>query len=179
MLRDEDKSYMTYITYAWPAVLEQIEFMIWRRLDGQRFVYPRPIWRRRAQRLPTRAVITRQYFNKEQDLTDDTLFPLPQVMLVNTINYRCPEFAINTPACLHDDATFVCDFGTNNPVWNFTVGSQRTYPATTLNTPDPNDASMCEIATDWPDSLIIDVQQKPYKGGYVVETVEIFNPVNC
>ena len=178
VIKDTEKAYQTYITYTWPAVLDGIEFMIWNKLDGQQFIFPRPLWKRRQQKLPTRAIVTRNYYNKPQDINDPNLFPIPQVMIPETITYVCPSVRISTPAALHPDITLVCNYGNNNPVWNFSTGSDRLFPVTKLNTPESGGTS-CEEAPDWPASLIVDVQQKPYKGGYVVDIIEIFNPIYC
>lgn len=166
---DKVKSYQDYVDFRWPAVLDSVEFMVWNRIDGQQFIYPRPIWKRRAVTVPTRVVITRTYHTEEQDLASD--FPIPVTMLPNSINYVCPSFRVNLPACLHGNVGFVCDYGNNNPVWNFTTGSARTFPETEL--------SDCTAAPDWPLSMVVSVKQRPYKGGYVVDVVEIFNPSTC
>lgn len=162
------KVYETYTSMGWPAVLDSIEFMIWNRLDGRRFIAPRPIYLRRAQSLPTKTTVTRTYHSTAQDLSS---FPQPVAMVPNSMNYACPEFRISIPACLHKEEGFVCNFGTNNPEWNFTVGSERIFAATELTD--------CTVATDWPASMCISVTQRPYRGGYVVDVTVIENPVTC
>jgi hypothetical protein len=162
----DDKVYETYINFRWPAVLDNIEFNPWYRLDRSYVIFPRVVWLRRAMTIPTKSTLTRSYFEVEQAL--DTL-PVPVAMLPNSMQYSCPSFSINVPACLHDTQSFVCDYGTANPVWDSAALSTRVY--------DPTELSDGTVATDWPDSLVISVTQKPHKGGYVVDIITIESPL--
>ncbi len=68
---------------------------------------------------------------------------------------------LHIPACLHQAYSFVGTTGTNHPqygLFNYT----KDWPATTY--------------TDWPDTLIIKFDVRPYKGGYAVRKVEVKKP---
>ena len=161
---NKTKTYWTYTNMSLPAVLDSVEFMTWNKLNGERFIVPRPVWLRRAQRKPVLTKIERSYSSTAVDLSAIT--PKPVSMQPNSISYRCPSFTVSIPACLHKDETFVCNYGNSNPIWNFTTGSDRTYPATELSDGTP--------ATDWPTEMLIEVAQRPYKGGYIIDRITVY-----
>lgn len=157
----------TYENYPLPAVLDSIELMEWQRLDGRSFRNFRPIYKRRAQRKPTLIKIERTFHTSLQDLSALTGADKPLSLQPNSINYASPFFNISIPPCLHGDETFIADIGTNDPVYQQTVGSSRTFAATTLSdgtTP----------AIDWPTELLVDVGQRKYKAGFVVDRKTIY-----
>lgn len=175
------RSYDTKINYNWPPVLgndgssqdstggddgsDGLEEMDWEYKEGGSRVYMRPTYKREGGTFRCRAVVSEEWLTAAQltsasgdgqALDDiDHLFPKP-------IYYPSPFFTLNIPPCLHENVSAVADTGSNDPVWGENVGSRRYFDAT--------------AETDWPSSLIIDSQPKPWRGGYLVRRVEVYPP---
>lgn len=172
------RSYDTYITYSWPAVLgddesllsngvdlvstvsEGIEIMDWEYKDGGSRDIPRPMFEEQAYRGPTRATITEEWSKTAPTIAGQTnrpyqLRPLPIV-------YNSPYLTLGIPPSLHDAVTIKCDTGTNDPTWGLNTGSQRTFPATN------------QIV--WPPSFTASVEVTPFRGGYMTRHVLVYKP---
>ncbi len=160
----KSRTYWTYSNMRLPAVLDYLDEMVWRRHDGGEHRVYRPVYLRKAQQKPVLTRIVRTYSTTVVDLNG--INPKPVSMQPNSIYYNGPQVKVSIPACLHDDQTFINDIGTTNPTWVSTTGSSRTDAATTLS-----DGTPC---LDWPSELLIEVQQNPYKGGYVLDYIYIY-----
>jgi hypothetical protein len=167
--------YDTSDVYAWPAVMgsdgvpeytgaDPFETMDWVTQEGATRNFSRPRYRRTAKRMKTRAVVHQEWLSQTQldaaeaagtlDIIDD-LDP-------KSFYYPSPLLTVNIPPSLHQGGTIVSDTGSNDPFWASNAASTRTYPATTL--------------TDWPEYVIADIDVKPFRGGYLVTQLKIYNP---
>lgn len=152
------RSYDTYQNFTWPAVLNNVEMMNWTRRDGGIDTYPMPVWTRYAYSGPCKATITETWSNSEITLpTVERMIPLP-------VAYSCPAFRISIGPSLHDEGEFSCDFGTNHSVYENNLGSSRTFPATNY--------------LDWPANILVSATQTPYRGGYLLRTIRVYQPVD-
>ncbi len=168
------RTYDTYITYSWPAVLGEdgttdvngalinqgIHIMTWKDKGGGNRDYVRPQFKEHGYRGPTRATITEEWSLQAPSIVNDkqrpfTMKPLPIV-------YNSPYLSVQIPPTLHPSVFVVCDTGTSDPTWGHNTGSKVTYPETNV--------------TDWPDSFVATVEVNPFRGGYLTRQVTVFKP---
>lgn len=159
-------SYDDTTNFYWPPVLNDFELMDWNRKDGGTDTYPRIEFEHDGYSGPCNSVVTRTWrktpwtgFNVEK------LLPTPG-------NYSCPYFALSIPSCLHPSLDFVCDTGTNDPVYKQNVGSLRTIPASQLS----STTGGLTDCTSWPTSLRVLDSQQPFRGGFLRTTRIVYAP---
>lgn len=169
------RRYQTTASYAWPAVLGSdgvpeftgnapCEIMDWELKGGGSRNYIRPRYKRNAKRMKTVAIIHQEWLT--QALLDaaeaaNDLFVVDDLD-PDGIYYPSPWLPVNLPAALHQGGAFTCNTGSNDPKFAENTGSTRTYPAT--------------ANTDWPTSVVADVDVQPFRGGFLVTHVTIYNP---
>lgn len=174
------RKYETKINFGWPAVLGDdgttdqggspvgssgLEIMSWTDKEGTARNYTRPTYQRNGGNYRCRALIQEEWVTQsELDSADGSLGELDIIDHIFTrgIYYPSPFFMLNIPPCLHGSIFAQADTGTNDPVWGQNVNSKRTYPPTEY--------------TDWPTSLVIDCDVRPWRGGYLVRTVTAYMP---
>ena len=101
-------------------------------------------------------------FYATNPLTVATDVPLSPSMIPTPIELNWPGVAqLEIPACLHPGLAFNGTTGTNHPEYGFVTYSQS-FAATAY--------------TDWPASLIVAYNVKPYKNGYLVRRVTVYRP---
>ena len=169
------RTYHTYITYSWPAVLGDdgtldfqgrriseggISIMSWKDKGGGNRNYVRPMFARQGYRGPTRAIIYEEWSLTPPVISSSTQRPFKMEPL--PVVYNSPYLSVQIPPTLHPEMFLVCDTGTSDPTWGHNVGSKVTYPATNV--------------TDWPANFVATVEVNPFRGGYLTRQVRVFKP---
>jgi hypothetical protein len=167
--------YDTSANYAWPAVMgsdgvpeytgtDPFETMDWVTQKGGTRNFSRPRYRRTAKRMKTRAVVHQEWLTQAKLDTAEGNGSLDVITDLDpkSFYYPSPLLTVNIPPSLHQGGTVVSDTGSNDPFWAENAGSTRTYPSTTL--------------TDWPEYVTADIDVKPFRGGYLVTRLRIYNP---
>jgi hypothetical protein len=150
-------TYNTTQNFDWPPVLDgNIDFLDYARRDGGQDIFVRYNLLRDGYNGPCKVVIGRSWSKEPQ------ICAVPVQMLPTPAQYSCPFFSVNVPSSLHGALTFVCDIGSNDPVYNLNAGSTRTTIATNF--------------TDWPSTLVAVDQQEPFRGGYLRTVVTVYKP---
>jgi len=168
------KYYTTY-PFSWPAVLIEDSFH-WGAIPTKRngvltgsselyFEYElKPAWTGLCKAEVSVA------FHATNPLITAAFIPTENIS-INPIIIEWPGLAsFRLPPCIHGEYTFSGTTGTTNPDYGF-VAYSKTYRASTVQT-----TSGSTDITDWPDSLIVDYDVKPYKGGFLVRQVKVFKP---
>lgn len=154
--------YETSVNYYWPPVLAELDFKDWERQDGSFETYPFVKFDPDGYRGPCSAVVARSWTRDGQTLL--RINPMDPTPIV----YSSPGFRLNVPACLHGSISVICDYGTGHPVYAQNVGSAETFAATTFH-----GGGAC---TTWPASIVMSDDQRPFRGGYLRETVTVYQP---
>jgi hypothetical protein len=150
-------TYNTTQNFDWPPVLDgNIDFLDYARRDGGQDIFVRYNFLKDGYNGPCKVVIGRSWSKEPQTCA------VPVQMLPTPAQYSCPFFSVNVPSSLHGALTFVCDIGSNDPVYNLNAGSTRTTVATNF--------------TDWPATLVAVDQQEPFRGGYLRTVVTVYKP---
>lgn len=152
-------SYDTSINYTFPAVLGSIEIDEWPRRDGAVERYPRVVYSQEGYSGPCRATVTITWKSSKHTLPTISEPPLPLPIAFST-----PIVSLSVPATLHNQISFSVTTGTSDPIYNY-IGGNYTFPAT--NYPSWSDMSS---------GLTISAEQKPFRGGWLLETVKVFPP---
>lgn len=165
------RSYETSITYPWPDVLgddgngyDAVDITQWAYKTSGYRTYIRPVYKRYGYRGPCKAVMHEEWLSASQmaAATASSAFDVLTLMEPERIYYIAPYLPINIPPCLHGAIYLQSDTGTNDPTWGQNVGSRRDFAATNY--------------TDWPDSIVCDVNVSPSRGGYLVRHVTCYKP---
>lgn len=143
----EISSFSGNIGYSWPAVLDNIELMDWRRRDGQTEIHPKVTYDPEGYSGPCACTTTRTW--------SKTAFVIPKVdqMLPTGIYYSSPFYNLNVPECLHGAITVQCDIGNTDPTYTQNVGSARTFEATNY--------------VVWPSTITAYDNQEEFRGGFL------------
>ena len=167
--------------YAWPAVLGSdgvvedtgnapFEVMDWVLKDGGTRNFPRPRYKRNAKRVKTRSEIHSEWLTQaEMDTAEAAGSGAGGLDIIDELEprswyYPSPILNLNIPPALHGGGYVQSDTGTEDPTWGLNASSTRTYPATNH--------------TDWPASVVADVDVQLFRGGYLVTRLKIYNPNN-
>ena len=148
------KTWTTDIDYEWPTVLLGISFKVWAHKSGGSAVYPVPRYKKGFYE-PQTATVT-QYWQKAQPV----IVPRP-LMVAEGFTYRCPQYSISVPACLHQTIVLSCFIGSSDPDWE-SASDTETFAATRY--------------TDWPENLFWRLAE-PYLGGFLVTEYTLPRPV--
>jgi len=109
-------------------------------------------------------------FHATNPIISHTLIPTQSINL-NPININWPGVAsFNLPPCIHGEYSFSGTTGTTHPDYGY-IAYAKTFRSSSLET-----TSGSTPISDWPDSLIIEYDVRPYKGGYLVRQVKVFKP---
>jgi hypothetical protein len=151
------QTYNTVQNFYWPPVLAAgtFEIISWVRRDGGADASPRYRFTNDGYDGPCYTAIVRTW-----QKTPFTIAP-PVQMLPTPVNYTCPFFSINIPACLHGIVTCFANSGSSDPVYVLTADT-FTVPTTNITT--------------WPDTIVAADSQEPYRGGYLRTVITISKP---
>ena len=149
-------SYDTVINYAWPAVLQGVNFFVVEHKTGYLIRYGWDILMKEAYAGPCRATVVESWSPFAR--------PVPTVvhLMPTAIEFDFPmtrNFAI--PRCLHPAVTLTEVVGTNHPELAYTV-TTKNFQATNY--------------IDWPNSIIASVYQVPYRGGFKMRVTTVYKP---
>lgn len=159
-------TYITYQNFSWPAVLSGIVVDRWTRRDGGADPVEYPIYKRGAYSGPTRVEVkiywkdTPWGIGTSADGTDTEL-ALIKPMNPEPILFQSPIASVSVPPTLHERFRIVAGTGTSHPIYTY-KGTTWTYNATNY--------------TDWPDELVIQDSQRPFRGGFLREKIKAFIP---
>ena len=159
-------TYITYQNFSWPPVLDRIVVDRWTRRDGGADPVEYPIYKRGAYSGPTRVEVkiywkdTPWGIGTSADGTDTEL-ALIKPMNPEPILFQSPIASVSVPPTLHERFRIVAGTGTSHPIYTY-KGTTWTYNATNY--------------TDWPDELVIQDSQRPFRGGFLREKIKAFIP---
>lgn len=149
------RTYYSTVDFRWPAVLGEIYVDTWERKDGGFEQYVRPEFSKESYSGPCRAtIVERFYLNPPSTLSLETLSPLP-------ISLSNPLFSLSIGPTLHTGFDLSVSTGTDHPVYEYTAG---TFPVPATS------------PTTWPSSLVVEDDVRPYRGGWVRQTITIEPP---
>ena len=159
-------SYITYQNFSWPAVLDRIVVDRWTRRDGGADPVEYPIYKRGAYSGPTRVEVKLYWKDSEWTIGttaagSDTELALIKPMHPEPILFQSPIASVSVPPTLHDRFIVTASTGSGHPVYTY-KGTTWVYNATNY--------------VDWPDSLVIQDSQRPFRGGYLREKITAFIP---
>lgn len=149
------RTYASTVDFSWPAVLDEILIDTWERKDGGYEQYVRPQFAKEAYSGPCEASITeRFYLNAPTSLSIEALQPLP-------INISNPLFSVSVGPTLHNGFDLNVSTGTEHPTYKYTAGVYRVKATS---------------PTAWPTTLIVEDDVRPFRGGWLRQTVTIQPP---
>jgi hypothetical protein len=157
LLSNEGRVYNTNVNFSWPGVLIDIKTLIWPLRDGGDELYFQPVYapNKEAYSGPCAAKISQRFYK------DDPEVPEIEVMRPMRIDISTPFMSISVPPTLHLGIQTVVFVGNTHPKYQMASYTQED-PATK--------------PPDWPDSIIASDEVRPFRGGYLRETVEVFPP---
>jgi hypothetical protein len=150
-------SYNHTVNYSFPPILGSIAIETWSRRDGGEDTFPRPVYTSYGYNGPCKAETTVQWTAGKPSLTALSAPPKPLPIVLST-----PLVQLSIPASLHGGINVAVSTGTSHPVYEYTAG---TYVYPTTNYP-----------TAWPASLTVSCDIKPFRGGWLKETVVVYSP---
>jgi hypothetical protein len=159
-------TYITYQNFSWPPVLDRIVVDRWTRRDGGADPVEYPIYKRGAYSGPTRVEVKIYWKDSEWTIGttadgSDTELALIKPMHPEPILFQSPIASVSVPPTLHDRFIVTASTGTGHPVYTY-KGTTWVYNATNY--------------VDWPDSLVIQDSQRPFRGGFLREKITAFIP---
>lgn len=159
-------TYITYQNFTWPPVLSGIVVDRWTRRDGGADPVEYPIYKRGAYSGPTRVEV--KVYWKDSAWTigttaagSDTELALIKPMHPEPILFQSPLASVSVPPTLHERFRVVASTGSDHPVYSY-KGTTWIYNATNY--------------VDWPDSLVVQDSQRPFRGGYLREKITAYIP---
>ena len=146
--------YETVVTYAFPPILNRVEFDVWNKRTGASETYPRVLYTKGAFSGPCRAVVDISWSPDQPAGIATRDKPEPE-----TIQIQNPLFSLSIPPTLHGAVNFRVSVN-DDETWENT-GATYTKAATNVTT--------------WK-SHIISSEVKPFRGGWLMETVTVHPP---
>ena len=159
-------TYITYQNFSWPPVLSGIVVDRWTRRDGGADPVEYPIYKRGAYSGPTRVEVTIYWRDTPWAIGSSATGSNTELALVKPLHpepilFQSPIASVSVPPSLHERIRIVASTGSNHPIYTY-KGTTWTYEATNY--------------TDWPDELVIQDSQRPFRGGYLREKIKAFIP---
>lgn len=167
------RSYCTTNDYSWPGVLRvnpssstldadnSITFStVGRKHSSGNYsdVKPRVVLSVPPYRGPTRMTVEEWWVASEVPCNN---LPVVETLRPDEVSYQGAQYNLRIEPTLHGAFSLVDTIGSNDP--RFTSGTYgEAFPSTS--------------PTDWPESLIADVSQSPFRGGYLVRVVTAHRP---
>lgn len=146
--------YETVVTYAFPPILGGVEFDVWNQRTGASKTYPRVLYEKGAFRGPCRAVVDISWSPNQPAGVKIGEKPEPEAIQVQN-----PLFSLSISPTLHGSLYFTVSVN-DDETWQNT-GAIYTKGATNVTT--------------WK-SHIISSEVKPFRGGWLMETVTVYPP---
>jgi hypothetical protein len=149
------RTYWDTVDFRWPNVLDHVQIDIWNRKDGGADYIVYPIWARNAYGGPCKAEIVETFH--ANPVATSTI----RAMLDIEIDIITPLIQVRIPQSLHVGSTTQVFVGSEDPLYQST-GFNYTYPSTNF--------------TDWPETLLVQSDIQPMRGGYLKRDVTIERP---
>ena len=146
--------YETVVNYAFPPILQDVQFDVWNLRSGGARTYPRVLYSKGSFRGPCRAVVDISWSTTQPVglVADEKPAPEP-------ISIQNPLFTLSIPPTLHEAVYFTVSIN-NDETWNNT-GAVYNKNATNVTSWEPH---------------IISSEVKPFRGGWLMETVTVYPP---
>jgi hypothetical protein len=148
-------SYETVVNYAFPPILQNVAFDVWNLRSGGARTYPRVLYTKGAYRGPCKAQVDISWSVAQPTGLAASEKPEPKAFALQT-----PLFSLSIPPTLHAAMNFAVSVGTEDETWEPTNGN---FPMDATN------------VTEWL-SHIISSEVKPFRGGWILETVTVYPP---
>jgi|TARA_R110000822_G_scaffold160456_2_gene300632 hypothetical protein len=150
-------SYETVVNYAFPPILQDpaVRFDIWNMRSGGARTYPSVLYAEGAFKGPCRATVAISWSVGQPTAVATGDQPRPEAYTLTT-----PLFTLSIPPTLHTAQQFLVRVGTEDQTWEQTSG---TFDMEVTN------------VTEW-HSHIISSEVKPFRGGWILETITIHPP---
>jgi hypothetical protein len=146
--------YETVITYNFPPILQDVQFDVWNLRSGGARTYPRVLYSKGSFRGPCRAVVDISWSTTKPVGLEAGKKPAPE-----PISIQNPLFTLSIPPTLHEAVNFTVSIN-NDETWNNT-GAVYNKNATNVTSWEPH---------------IISSEVKPFRGGWLMETVTVYPP---
>lgn len=146
--------YETIVNYAFPPILQDVQFDVWNLRSGGARTYPRVLYSKGSFRGPCKAVVDISWSTTQPVGLEAGEKPIPEV-----ISIKNPLFTLDIPATLHPPVYFTVSIN-NDETWNNT-GAIYSKNATNVTTWKPH---------------IVSSEVKPFRGGWLMETVTVYPP---
>ncbi len=148
-------TYDTAINYAFPPILNTVAFDVWNMKSGGARTYPRVLYTKGAFRGPCKATVTITWSAGQPSALTTGDQPRPEAFTLQT-----PLFSLSIPPTLHTSQNFAVNVGSEDETWEITGGN---FPMEATN------------VTEWL-SHIISSEVKPFRGGWILETITVHPP---
>ena len=146
--------YETVVNYAFPPILQDVQFDTWNLRSGGARTYPRVLYSKGSFRGPCRAVVDISW-----STTQPVGLPTGKKPAPEPISIQNPLFTLSIPPTLHEAVYFTVSIN-NDETWNNT-GAVYNKNATNVTSWEPH---------------IISSEVKPFRGGWLMETVTVYPP---
>jgi hypothetical protein len=147
-------SYETVVNYAFPPILQDVQFDVWNLRSGGARTYPRVLYSKGSFRGPCKAVVDISWSTTQPVGLEAGEKPAPE-----PISIQNPLFTLSIPPTLHEAVNFTVSINSDE-TWNNT-GAVYNKNATNVTTWEPH---------------IISSEVKPFRGGWLMETVTVYPP---
>jgi hypothetical protein len=146
--------YETVVNYAFPPILQDVQFDVWNLRSGGARTYPRVLYSKGSFRGPCKAVVDISWSTTQPVGLEAGEKPAPE-----PISIQNPLFTLSSPPTLHEAVNFTVSINSDE-TWNNT-GAVYNKNATNVTTWEPH---------------IISSEVKPFRGGWLMETVTVYPP---
>lgn len=146
--------YETVVNYAFPPILQDVQFDVWNLRSGGARTYPRVLYSKGSFRGPCKAVVDISWSTTQPVGLEAGEKPAPE-----PISIQNPLFTLSIPPTLHPPLYFTVSINSDE-TWNNT-GAVYNKNATNVTTWKPH---------------IISSEVKPFRGGWLMETVTVYPP---
>ena len=146
--------YETVVTYVFPPILSGVEFDVWNLRTGASKTYPRVLYTKGAFRGPCRAVVDISWSTEQPVGASTGEKPEPEAIQIQN-----PLFTLNIPPTLHGAVNFTVSVNDDETLED--TGATYTKNATNVVSWKPH---------------IISSEVKPFRGGWLMETVTVYPP---
>ena len=158
--------YNTTKNMSWPAVFSTLYTQKWPRRDGTSQLILYPVFKRESYDGPTPMLIENYWRKAPFDAPDSvggahTKLAQIKPMEPMAMSYTTPMFSVNVKKCLHGEESLIYTTGTDDAVWD--------YIEYTANWKKTN-------YDDWPKTIVISDDQRPFRGGYLRTKVTAYRP---
>lgn len=147
--------YETVVNYAFPPIIQDVQFDVWNMRSGGARTYPRVLYSKGAFRGPCKAVVDISWSTTQPVGLAAGEKPAPE-----PISIQNPLFTLSIPPTLHQPITFTVRTGSEDETWKPT---NAVYNKNATN------------VTSW-NPHIISSEVKPFRGGWLMETVTVYPP---